>query len=160
MSLLCLTEGAPAHSLHKHLPETFQKEGCLNNGFWGAFYFAFFFFPPLKKRKWICGKFSHQEQVYFAKMPQRGWSEEAGCKMKKKCWKYSFKTFCINHTSETVINQCFPWLQKVVALHCYANLFVTIIARLYLHNNWIFLLNLTDKGKERKNHNQHCVTKW
>lgn len=83
-------------------------------------------------------EFPLPKQLSFANMLQLGWSEGAAVKWR---WKYSFKTFYINHTSETVINQCFLWLQKVVAPHCYANLFVTIIASLSLHNNWIFLLN-------------------
>lgn len=100
------------------------------------------FFPPfLKKRKWICGKVPSSKATFLCKHASARMIWGSSCKMKKKCWKYSFKTFYINHTSETVINQCFLWLQKVVAPHCYANLFVTIIARLSLHNNWIFLLN-------------------
>lgn len=108
-----------------------------------------FFFPSLKKRKWICGKVPSSKATLLCKHASARMIWGSSFKTKKKCWKCSFKTFYINHTSETVINQCFLWLQKVVAPHCYANLFVTIIARLSLHNNWIFLLNLTDKEKKK-----------
>lgn len=42
-----------------------------------------FFFPSLKKRKWICGKFPLPKQLSFANMLQLGWSEGAAVKWRR-----------------------------------------------------------------------------